>query len=364
MHDNPYAAVFYVADIGDYLALMGYGAVMVYAPNGGVTAELMNNGYVKFDSYGFVGNFLSVSGSDVARAWTGEGDDVGVFQNNWYADFNGGGGNDTAIMSDNVHASAMLTHGDGYAGLYGNATALLAYGDGDITVSAEGNGAFSMSSVGGGGSAIVSAWNNGYSVIRTGYADDHVTLGGTDQQIGDVSTGGGDDQVEICGEIRSYLFLGDGNDVGRGGSGQDYIEGGNGRDLLSGGRGDDVLLGGNGNDALFGDEGRDALFGDKGADLLVMGVGDIAAGGAGADSFAFDPRLGTTGIVQILDFNAREGDVLDLSKAGIAWSDLFQGPDGSVYAHNAQTGLDMAFQGMIDLANVQTAQVNADWGKG
>ncbi len=66
------------------------------------------------------------------------------------------------------------------------------------------------------------------------------------------------------------------------------------RDLLDGGLGDDSLHGGPGNDLLFGGPGIDNLSGDEGADrFFILSLPDRGD--------------------QILDFDATEGDVLDLS---------------------------------------------------
>jgi Ca2+-binding RTX toxin-like protein len=86
----------------------------------------------------------------------------------------------------------------------------------------------------------------------------------------------------------------DGTDLISGRGGDDQISGLAGDDLLDGGTGDDFLDGGPGSDLLFGGPGNDAL-----------------SGGADADQF-FLLSLPDRGD-QILDFNADEGDVLDLS---------------------------------------------------
>lgn len=68
-----------------------------------------------------------------------------------------------------------------------------------------------------------------------------------------------------------------------GGSGADIIEGGNGNDLLAGGSGNDALLGEDGDDYLFGGNNSDFLIGGKGDDYLL--------GGYGNDVFVFEDRL-------------------------------------------------------------------------
>ncbi|MDT3315060.1 type I secretion C-terminal target domain-containing protein, partial [Pseudomonas sp. rhizo66] len=95
----------------------------------------------------------------------------------------------------------------------------------------------------------------------------------------------------------------DGNDTLLGGAGNDILFGSGGNDLLDGGKGNDILLGGTGNDTLIGGQGNDILIGGSGADTFVWKSGD-------------------TGNDVIKDFNASEGDRIDLR-------DLLQGETGS-----------------------------------
>ncbi|HUH87715.1 MAG TPA: calcium-binding protein, partial [Pusillimonas sp.] len=73
-----------------------------------------------------------------------------------------------------------------------------------------------------------------------------------------------------------------------------------------------------GSDELYGGTGNDLLFGQGGNDLLVGGQGDdILYGGSGADTFRWDAgdegRAGAPAVDRVMDFNAAEGDTLDLS---------------------------------------------------
>ncbi|MFJ2710455.1 immunoglobulin-like domain-containing protein [Pseudomonas sp. NPDC087346] len=95
----------------------------------------------------------------------------------------------------------------------------------------------------------------------------------------------------------------DGNDTLLGGAGNDILFGSGGNDVLDGGKGNDILLGGTGNDTLIGGPGNDILIGGSGADTFVWKSGD-------------------TGNDVIKDFNASEGDRIDLR-------DLLQGETGS-----------------------------------
>ncbi|WP_165672167.1 retention module-containing protein [Metapseudomonas otitidis] len=83
-------------------------------------------------------------------------------------------------------------------------------------------------------------------------------------------------------------------------------------DLINGSKYADILNGGNGHDVLYGNAGHDLLNGGDGNDLLIGGVGnDTLTGGAGADIFVW--KAGDIGNDVIKDFNAGEGDRIDLS---------------------------------------------------
>ncbi|WP_258034582.1 Ig-like domain-containing protein, partial [Pectobacterium odoriferum] len=85
-----------------------------------------------------------------------------------------------------------------------------------------------------------------------------------------------------------------------------------GNDILNGGAGDDILFGQGGNDTLYGGAGNDLLYGGSGDDILIGGAGgDTLIGGAGADTFKW--QAGDIGNDVIKDFNAKEGDRIDLS---------------------------------------------------
>ncbi|WP_121574242.1 beta strand repeat-containing protein, partial [Brenneria alni] len=85
-----------------------------------------------------------------------------------------------------------------------------------------------------------------------------------------------------------------------------------GNDILNGGAGNDILFGQGGRDILNGGSGNDLLYGGSGDDLLIGGAGnDVLIGGAGADTFTW--QAGEVGHDIIKDFNANEGDRIDLS---------------------------------------------------
>ncbi|WP_121588744.1 Ig-like domain-containing protein, partial [Brenneria goodwinii] len=85
-----------------------------------------------------------------------------------------------------------------------------------------------------------------------------------------------------------------------------------GNDILNGGAGNDILFGQGGNDTLKGGAGNDLLYGGSGDDLLIGGAGNnVLTGGSGADTFKW--QAGDVGHDVIKDFNASEGDRIDLS---------------------------------------------------
>ena len=109
----------------------------------------------------------------------------------------------------------------------------------------------------------------------------------------------------------SFTEAAAGNLALQGTAGADFLTGGAGADRLRGLAGNDTLSGGAGDDALNGGAGGDALNGGAGNDYLLGGLGaDTLTGGAGPDRFAF--LAAAEGGDTILDFNAAEGDRLDL----------------------------------------------------
>ena len=143
--------------------------------------------------------------------------------------------------------------------------------------------------------------------------------------------GGGADAVWGTGRDDS-LYGGTENDTFRSGAGNDRIYGiagqnslygEDGNDTIAAGTGDDLLAGGVGDDLLAGDAGNDTLWGGEGNDTMIAGPGtDRMAGGAGADVFVFDAAaLAGVGAAAdtISDFNAAQGDVIDLSGLGLVF---------------------------------------------
>ena len=163
-------------------------------------------------------------------------------------------------------------------------------------------------------------------VVYGNLGDDVLTGGGgTDNLYGgkdndDVRGGDGDDAVygnlgdDVIGgdNGNDVLYGGQGNDESYGNTGIDILYGGLGSDTSFGGQDGDVLYGNLDNDALFGNLGDDVLYGGQGDDTLVGGDGrDTLIGGKGADFFSF-PVATLTQANVIADYNAAEGDVIDI----------------------------------------------------
>jgi Ca2+-binding RTX toxin-like protein len=96
--------------------------------------------------------------------------------------------------------------------------------------------------------------------------------------------------------------------------------GGQGDDFLMGGQGQDILLGGLGNDIIRGGAGSDKLIGNAGNDILHVhgGDGDLALGGAGADTFIIKGASSTNlGKSLVLDFKLNEDFINFNNAAGV-----------------------------------------------
>ncbi len=136
--------------------------------------------------------------------------------------------------------------------------------------------------INGGGGDDTLVMSSGVNVVRGDGGDDRVTGGtGFDDLNGNagndtVSGAGGDDWV-LGGKGDDSLSGGDGADIVNGNLGSDTAVGGAGADTLRGGQGADLLTGGAGDDWISGDRDDDTLSGGAGADVFH------SFGGAGAD---------------------------------------------------------------------------------
>jgi Ca2+-binding RTX toxin-like protein len=123
-----------------------------------------------------------------------------------------------------------------------------------------------------------------------------------------------------------------------GDGGANILVGTAGNDSLSGNAGSDILVGGSGDDILDGGTDSDMLLGGAGNDTLIGGAGDdILSGGAGADHFRINAP--TEGLDHILDFDATQGDVIELlaSAFGLAPAADVGAMFGSDNTANAQS---------------------------
>lgn len=229
---------------------------------------------------------------------------------------------------------------------------------------------------GGGGNDLLGG-RDGDDLLDGDAGDDHLHGGeGSDRLIGglgadvlhgeggiDRLTGGagndalygheGDD--DLFGDAgHDTLAGGDGQDSLTGGDGQDELNGGLGNDLLGGGGGSDVLDGGAGNDTIWGqmpdenDADADFLNGGNGDDLLMIGAGDYANGGAGADVFALQDIHKGDLVAQITDFDPAEDGLVVIYDAA-----LHPEPHLSLVTEAGSTAATLLLDGvpLVSLAN-------------
>ncbi len=198
----------------------------------------------------------------------------------------------------------------------GATTLLQADGNGDgvadatLTIS---NGAFDLQETSE-GSSILQIKPLSLSLVGTSGND---TLVGTPAD--ETLSGLAGNDILRAGDGSDLLNGGTGDDKLYGGGAADHLLGDNGNDVLDGGVGADLLQGGAGNDKLLGNTGNDILDGGAGNDILVGGAGaDRLTGGDGADIFRFllatDSLPGANSRDIVTDFDAAEGDIIDLSR--------------------------------------------------
>lgn len=251
----------------------------------GIGADTLNGGN---------GNDLLIGeeGADIING--GAGDDL----------INGGDDGDTidaGADNDTVYGGAGnddINGGDGRDYLYGD--------EGNDTIR--------------GGNGIDNLYGGDGDDILYGDADNDLIFGnsGDDEIYGgngaDKIRGGSDNDTIEGGAGADDLRGEDGNDTIRGGTEDDYIEGGAGQDNLFGDDGDDIINGNGDNDTIYGGNGKDYIYGGGGDDIIYGGAGnDKLYGNGGADTFVFEAASALSSFDQIRDFNAGEGDVVDLS---------------------------------------------------
>jgi Ca2+-binding RTX toxin-like protein len=243
----------------------------------------------------------------------------------------GGADNDTAVYGGSpeaVHVNLTTGIGDGgfaegdtlknIENLWGTSFDDVFWGNDDdnFFIGFEGNDTIK----GGGGADIIWA-DQGDDTLVGGPGGDSLTGGGgIDTAAYDGSPAGV--VVSLINHIAKY-----GDAAGDKLSGIENINGSAHDDTLCGDNGDNALAGNNGNDTLKGGGGADKLIGGEGNDTLSGGGlgADILNGGAGGDNFVWSSTAESAGVSTpwsgidvantdvILDFNAAEGDHIDLS---------------------------------------------------
>jgi Ca2+-binding RTX toxin-like protein len=134
----------------------------------------------------------------------------------------------------------------------------------------------------------------------------------------------------------SLANMGDGDDTVIGSTGQDTINGGTGADVLGGGDGDDIISGTDVDLTTASDTDADVLDGGAGDDQLILGNGDSATGGAGADDFIVASDV--TGNVIVSDFNPSEDEIIVQTETGTTFqSQAVVGGDLVITLTNAST---------------------------
>lgn len=154
--------------------------------------------------------------------------------------------------------------------------------------------------------------SSAHDYANLGAGDDQAAMGdGNDSVLGNA----GDDQID-GGAGADTLRGGDGADSLHGDAGADRLSGDLGNDLMAGGDGADSLIGGGGDDtlsgysythsseaSLTGIDGVDTLQGGDGNDTLIIGHGDFATGGSGADRFELESQWADgNGVAIIADY--------------------------------------------------------------
>lgn len=254
------------------------------------------------------------------------GDDVNV-ENSTILQFNmpidtialattGSGGNGALVE---IRASDALAQDGIVEGTTGNDLINVAYTgdpDGDMVDNNDavsGVGVANEDSIIGGG---------GNDTIYGGADDDTIEGDGT-LPAGGVIVSDGDDLIYAEGG-NDTVSGGGGADSIFGGAGSDSVSGDGGDDSISGGSGDDTISGGNSSDTLNGDNGDDIINGDSGSDFITAGVGDVADGGLGADTFTLDFTQTSSSSSNIVTIDGDTGtgpgntdyDTLDLTGLG------------------------------------------------
>lgn len=300
-------------------------------------------------------------GSGVNRLRGGAGNDVIVVVDG--ASFvDGGDGDDELWLVPQSRAAASLSYASLTAagGTWGSIEKVVLFGD----VNAD--------TLQGGAMADVLTGAGGADTLSGGDGADELWGGAG----ADTLSGGAGADTLYGGADANYLRGDDGADSVTGGAAFDDINGNAGNDTASGGAGDDWVVGGKDNDSLAGDSGADIVYGNLGSDTCNGGAGndivrggqqdDVLTGGAGDDWLSGDRdadtltggagadvfhTFGDAGLDRVTDFNAAEGDRVQLDP----------GTQYAVAQVGEDTVITMAGGGQMVLVGVQLSGLTTGW---
>ena len=243
----------------------------------------------------------SVSNVELLNLTTGSGDDTVTFANTTIAgtqSFNGGAGNDTAIVDFSAFSSKV--------------TASTYYSNYFI----------------GTGPYVSSYPYYSYEVWLTNVENVTISGGAGNDSLDRTSAGG-----------NNTLYGNDGNDDLRAGSGNDYLSGGAGNDYLSDTGGNNTLLGGAGDDNIYvSGSGSNTIDGGDGVDTLTFyrptltdpATVNVVSDGDGS-TYAFTLPDGTSvSNVELLNLTTGSGDdTVTFANTTIAGTQSFNGGAGN-----------------------------------
>ncbi len=340
-----------------------------------LTGNVENATLINAVAYTLTGNVLNniLTGNAYANTLTGgAGNDT----------LNGGAGNDTlngGAGNDTLNGGAgndRLSGGSGADTMTGGSGSDLFYVDnaGDIVIETGSDTLSGKDSV----YASVS-----YSLVGVANVENlRITASGafnaTGNELANTLYSGAGDNILDGGagtDTVSYAYIGgavtvslatQGVSQSTGSSGNDTLisienlTGSNYNDSLTGSIAANRLTGGYGADRINGGKGNDTLLGGKGNDTLVGGAGqDRMTGGTETDTFDFNSAAESTTLAmdRITDFNAGQGDKIDLStidaNTGIAGNQAFASLTSNTTAFDNATSFTAAGQLYFD----QTAQI-------